>query len=316
VVRQGSAIIVNYLHKFGEAYRSQRLVLEALRLENFPRDCYRFAEHFGPLNPLPLLAVSGEHHLPATCCLLLAPAACYLLNPLLLVAVSVCHNKVLLLTTTCCLLLTTHYYLLPLLAVSVCHNKVAALPDDIYKLSTLEELLLDENELETFPEALGELVTLRKLSFCKNYFTAFPVQVSRCSRLQSLRFAENAMVRIHPGVGMLTLLTELAVDFDKIVEPSIDVLTQGCAAIVRYLGQIHQALTTFHLNLPNFKLVTFPPELVHTPTHPVPQAGRLLTVLLPGHLRPTPYTRLRPTPYTRLRPTRLRTVLLHGHVSV
>jgi Leucine-rich repeat (LRR) protein len=223
VVRQGSGMVVNYLKKFGEAYETQSLVLEAMRLEAFPRDCYRFMEHFGPLNPVPLRSIS------------------------------------------------------------VCHNKVATLPDDINQLSMLEELLLDENEFESFPEALGELYCLRKLSFCKNYFNSFPVQVSACSRLQSLRFSENAMVRIHPGVGKLTLLTELQVDFDKIVEPSIDVLTQGCAATVRYLGQINQALTTFHLNLPNFKLVSFPPELVNTPTHPVPQAGRLLTVLLPGN---------------------------------
>ena len=159
----------------------------------------------------------------------------------------------------------------------MCHNKVATLPEDINLLSSLEELLLDENEFETFPESIGALFALRKLSFCKNYFNTFPVQISHCSRLESLRFSENAMVRIHAGVGKLTLLTQLDVDFDKILEPSIQVLSQGCVAIVRYLAQINAALTTLHLHLPNFKLVTFPPELVHAPSHPLPQGGRLLT---------------------------------------
>jgi leucine-rich repeat protein SHOC2 len=223
VVQQGSAMIVNYLHKFGDAFHSRKLVLEAMKLEAFPRDCFRFMEHFGPLNPLPLLTIS------------------------------------------------------------VRHNKVPTLPEDISQLTALEELMLDENEFETFPETMGELLNLRVLSFCKNYFNAFPEQISECSRLESLKMSENAMVRIHPGVGKLTQLTVLEVDHDKILEPSIQVLSQGCAAIVRYLGQINDALKTLHLHLPNFKLVTFPPELVHLPTHPVPQAGRLLTVSLPGN---------------------------------
>ena len=55
-------MIVNYLHKFGEAYTSHNLVLEAMKLEHFPRDCYRFMEHFGPLNPLPLKSISVCHN--------------------------------------------------------------------------------------------------------------------------------------------------------------------------------------------------------------------------------------------------------------
>jgi len=107
------------------------------------------------------------------------------------------------------------------------------------------------------------------------------------------RFSENALVRIHPGVGKLTLLTQLEVDFDKIVEPPIQVLTQGCAAIVRYLGQINAALSSLHLHLPNFNLISFPPELVHTPTHAVPQAGRLQVVSLPGNKMETIPTTMR-----------------------
>ena len=54
VAAQGSTMIVHYLHKFGEAYRSGALVLEAMKLRAFPGDCSAFMRPFGPLNPAPL----------------------------------------------------------------------------------------------------------------------------------------------------------------------------------------------------------------------------------------------------------------------
>jgi len=55
---------------------------------------------------------------------------------------------------------------------------------------------------------------------------------------------------------------------------------QGCAAMVRYLAQIHAALKTLHLHVPSLGLVAFPPELINTMALPCPQAAKLISVSL------------------------------------
>lgn len=59
---QGSAMIVNYLLKFGDAFENQRLKLEGMKLTIFPRDCFKFTESFKPLEAKPLTALSVSHN--------------------------------------------------------------------------------------------------------------------------------------------------------------------------------------------------------------------------------------------------------------
>jgi internalin A len=70
------------------------------------------------------------------------------------------------------------------------------------------------------------------------------------------------------------------VDLDKITQPPMEVCVQGCAAMVRYLAQVHAALKTLHLHAPSLGLVSFPPELVHSVARPCPQAAKLQSVSL------------------------------------
>lgn len=79
------------------------------------------------------------------------------------------------------------------------------------------------------------------------------------------------MIRIDPAVGSLTMLRELLIDAERIEEPPVELVAQGCSAIVAYLGQIKNAMQTLHLHVPNFRLVTFPPELIASKQNPVPQ---------------------------------------------
>ena len=224
VVKQGSGVIVNYLKKFGEAFDTKRLRLEGLKLEQFPRDVYKFTSAFQPLN-------GGS-----------------------------------------------------LTALSVSHNKIAEIPGDIDEhLGPLMELDLDENELEALPDQIGNLTNLVRLSFNRNYFMTFPACCCSCIKLQSLQFAGNPVIRIDPCVGYLTLLSDLLVDTERLEEPPMELVVQGCHAVVSYLGQVQAAISTLRLHLPNFKLVTFPPELTATKHHPVTVAPRLLEVSMPDN---------------------------------
>ena len=168
--------------------------------------------------------------------------------------------------------------------MSISHNKIVEVPADISQLAnTLHHLNLDENEIEVLPDQLGSLTNLQSLSFERNFVSVFPQQISRCTSLQTLQLRNNPITSLHPSVGALSLLTGLNFDEKNMEEPSVEILQQGCSTIIRYLQQVNLALSTFHLNLPAFKLFSFPPELVSTPTRPVPQQGRLISVCLAGN---------------------------------
>ncbi len=66
---QGSAMIINYLSKFGDAFESQRLKLEGMKMTTFPRDCFKFTESFKPLETKPLTALSVAHNKITSVCM-------------------------------------------------------------------------------------------------------------------------------------------------------------------------------------------------------------------------------------------------------
>lgn len=61
-------MIVNYLHKFGDAFETQHLKLEAMKLETFPTDTFKFVSAFKPLEVRPLTSLSLAHNKIPTVC--------------------------------------------------------------------------------------------------------------------------------------------------------------------------------------------------------------------------------------------------------
>jgi Leucine-rich repeat (LRR) protein len=184
------------------------------------------------------------------------------------------------------------------------NNELEALPQGVRELSRLRSLTLSRNYIATFPKQIAACSSLVHLRLSGNALIAIEPRVPaphpprpRAPRPNTRRPGTPVLAcagprawgggpcgasraRLHGQVGLLTCLQTLEVDLDKITQPPMEVCVQGCAAMVRYLAQVHAALKTLHLHVPSLGLVSFPPELVHSVAHPCPQAAKLQTVSL------------------------------------
>ncbi|XP_022109788.1 leucine-rich repeat and death domain-containing protein 1-like [Acanthaster planci] len=77
---------------------------------------------------------------------------------------------------------------------------------DISQLTTLEEIYLDNNKLEAFPEKLCDLPRLRILKLSNNAIRQIPESISKMKTLQSLNMQSNRLTAIPKTVGELQSL--------------------------------------------------------------------------------------------------------------
>jgi len=113
------------------------------------------------------------------------------------------------------------------------------IPDDISKLTSLEELSLGRNDLTSIPEGVKKLTRLRELSlwrnnistislqpgdlpnleeieFMLNKFTAFPDDLSLLPNLKKISFYGNQISYVSPGIKKFLRLEELTLRGNKL----------------------------------------------------------------------------------------------------
>lgn len=110
------------------------------------------------------------------------------------------------------------------------YKNMSSLPEDIHRLTNLEELKIREN-LETLPEDIGKLANLRVLRLPHQSLTEIPASLNQLKNLRILELSGNKHMKTLPtGFGQLDLLEELHLAFaDKMELPWEEVLK--CTAL-------------------------------------------------------------------------------------
>ncbi|XP_038051485.1 protein scribble homolog isoform X3 [Patiria miniata] len=92
------------------------------------------------------------------------------------------------------------------------HGNLSAVPDDIYRYSrTLEELLLDANQIRDLPRQFFRLQNLRKLGLSDNELERLPAEVGNFMNLTELDISRNDIIEIPDNIKYCKALT--VIDF-------------------------------------------------------------------------------------------------------
>jgi len=95
-------------------------------------------------------------------------------------------------------------------------NGVKTLPEELFKLTTLERLDLYNNQIETIPPSIGSLKNLKNLQLNNNKIKNVPEELFTLSNLEKLNLSNNKLEAIPTSVGALSNLEELILSYNKI----------------------------------------------------------------------------------------------------
>ncbi|MFX1445923.1 MAG: hypothetical protein ACFFHV_21110 [Promethearchaeota archaeon] len=83
---------------------------------------------------------------------------------------------------------------------------LSILPESITKLTSLQELWLNYNQLKTFPESISNLKSLTNLRLYRNEFRTLPESIGELSSLQILNLESNHLFALPESIGNLRSL--------------------------------------------------------------------------------------------------------------
>lgn len=87
-----------------------------------------------------------------------------------------------------------------------------ALPNELFKLTNLEEIYLDNNDLNWISSDITNLINLRELTLNDNQFNDFPAELINLPSLRILRLSDNNISLLPDDITNLTDLEELNLD--------------------------------------------------------------------------------------------------------
>lgn len=103
----------------------------------------------------------------------------------------------------------------------------------------LQVLRLENNRLESLPDALGELPALVKLHVSNNCLRALPAAMGRLRRIQRIDAANNMLARVPSSFGHLRTIKELNLRYNSLDDRYKAKAEEGlsrCAAALRCCG--------------------------------------------------------------------------------
>lgn len=114
-------------------------------------------------------------------------------------------------------------------------NRIKQLPDEIYKLENLRELLISNNQLVKLPQSINQLRYLEHLDVSNNNLQSIS-ELSCMPNLQILNISGNkSLCRLPTTLATCDKLCDLILDQETIQWPSVDILAGGTECIMRFL---------------------------------------------------------------------------------
>ncbi len=105
-------------------------------------------------------------------------------------------------------------------------NPEVALPQDIFYLTNLQELLIPHNDLPNIPSDIAWLSNLTIADFSYNQFSELPPEIGSLPYLKKLLIHHNRLVSLPEELANLTNLTELDASYNELtsIPPSYSAL--------------------------------------------------------------------------------------------
>jgi len=103
------------------------------------------------------------------------------------------------------------YKLHSLTQLNLRNNEIDSLPEDINKLRNIRVLALDSNKLNNLPVKFKNLHSLRVLSITNNNFENFPSEILSLKNLQALDISDNNITIIPAEIKQMRNLKSLAI---------------------------------------------------------------------------------------------------------
>ncbi|XP_058830179.1 E3 ubiquitin-protein ligase LRSAM1-like [Topomyia yanbarensis] len=123
-----------------------------------------------------------------------------------------------------------------LVTLNLISNRFKKLPDEIYKLENLRELLVSNNYLEKLPPSINRLKKLELLDVSTNNLTTLE-QITFLPNLRILNISGNVrLTKLSNQLATCDNLVDLVLDPNSIVEPPADIVNRGTNAIIKYLS--------------------------------------------------------------------------------
>lgn len=162
-------------------------------------------------------------------------------------------------------------------------------PSSVCKLTLLEELYLNENQLESLPDEIGLLVNLKELDIPGNKLVALPASFTRLRKLEILHAEGNQLAKLPKGLGGLEALRKVYLQHNRLTKlhaslgrcTKLEVLNAEDNRLSKVAKRIGDLPKLKHLLLANN-------EITELPFDPVEKAPQLRRLTLTGNKNLSP----------------------------
>ena len=120
--------------------------------------------------------------------------------------------------------------------------EVTRLPEDIFKLTNITTMSLDNCQLSCIPDSISKLVDLKRLYCCSNALVDLPLGLKSCIRLKELCIDENSIVELPDIFGQMRNLCLVEAQGNKLVSIPDSLLSRQKLRVLDLTGNNLTAL--------------------------------------------------------------------------
>ena len=144
-----------------------------------------------------------------------------------------------------------------------------AVPAEIGRLTSLEVLGLNDNQLTSVPAEIGQLTSLAALNLGNNRLTSVPAEIGQLTSLRELYLDHNSLTSVPAEIGQLTSLNGLHLDYNQLESlpaeigqlTSLEVLELNNNQLTSLPAEIGQLTSLEMLPLSGNRLTSVPAEI-------------------------------------------------------
>ncbi|WP_052435961.1 leucine-rich repeat domain-containing protein, partial [Neochlamydia sp. EPS4] len=125
-------------------------------------------------------------------------------------------------------------------------NQLTSLPAEIGQLSQLQRLDLSQNQLTSLLGEIGQLPRLQKLYLNENQLTNLPVEIGQLPQLQELNLSQNQLTSLPAEIGQLSQLQRLELDQNQLTSLPAEI---GQLSRLKWLGLDQNQLTSLPVGI-------------------------------------------------------------------